>query len=512
MDKRKLIREAVKDSLTPIRPGGVAGQPFWNTYATHFIYAPSFEFKVIRSAKKYVFTVTDRFGSVSSFEALTSRAALSPVWSKIPVGPVCVTVEAFNAKGKSLGSAGKRTFYRCAVFNDSYPAKVRPYAESARMAYQYLFNLKSVQYMKSGKPDPDYILYCYPSKMFASIIRGMVNFAEMSPDKRAEALEIAVKSADYLIKTAVSKEKDLAYFPQTYEGAQLTAAKNNETIMMLYPAEVGNAMLILAKGTGKKKYLDYAKKIGDTYLHLQQPDGNWFLIHAIKTGKPTVTNFASPTAIFGFLTALSEATGCDKYVNATKGSAAYFDAMVSSFNWEGQFEDVTAQSKPYLNLSKHIATDIMFYLIHQDPQDKKIRACAREVARFSEDQFIVWEQPGWVWTSNTWCDRLEQNDSWGWYAWHTPSVLEQYRCYTPVDASSAKMIRYFLKMYDLEKNPMDLAKARALGDSLTRIQRDDGRIPTWCNLQTPESGDWINCMFSSANALKLLSQYDSVEL
>jgi len=512
MDKAKLIRDAVKESLTPIRPGGVHGQPFWNTYATHFIWAPSFEFKEIRGAKKYVFTVTDRFGAVSTFEALTSQAALSPVWAKIPVGPACVTVEAFNGRGKSLGSAGKRTFYRCAAFTASYPPRKRSYEESAKMTYQYIFNLKSVQYLKCGEPDPDYWLYCYPSKMFAAIIRGMVGFAEMAPDKSAQALKIATKSADYLIKTAVPKDKDLAYFPQTYEGAQLTAAKNNGTVMMLYPAAVGSSMLVLAKATGKKKYLDYAKKIGDTYLRLQQPDGNWFLIHSTENGKPTCKNFASPTSIFSFFAELSEATGCDQYINATKGSTAYFDNMIASFNWEGQFEDVEAQDRPYLNLSKHIATDIMFYLLKQNPKSRKIRACAREVARFAEDQFIVWEQPGWVWTSNPFINRLEQNDSWGWYPWHTPSVLEQYRCYTPVDASSAKMIRYFLKMYDIEKKPMDLAKARALGDSLTLVQSDEGRIPTWVNLQTGEGADWINCMFSAANALKLLSTYDDVKL
>ena len=87
-------------------------------------------------------------------------------------------------------------------------------------------------------------------------------------------------------------------------------------------------------------------------------------------------------------------------------------------------------------------------------------------------------------------------------------MLEQYRCYLPVDASSAKMIRYFLMLYGLEKNPLDLAKARALGDAVTRIQCADGRIPTWMDPARPPSEDWINCMFATANALKELAVFD----
>lgn len=512
MNNSKLIREAVADSLVPIRPGSVKGQPFWNTYATHFIYAPSFEFKKIRGAALYRFFVEDRFGTVRKFDAETPFAALSPVWAKLPAGRVAVTVEAFDKKGRSLGSAGKRTLYRCAVFTNSYPPKTRSYAESARMAYEYLFNLKNIQYLKCGKPDPDYWLYCYPSKMFAAIINGMINYAEMVPGKRADALDIAVKSADYLIKTAVPKGKDLQFFPQTYEGAKLTAAKNNGTIMLLYPASVGGAMLRLAEAVRKKKYLDYAKKIGDTYLRLQQPDGSWRLIYEIESGKPVVSNRCDPVGIIGFLTSLSDACGCACYTEAAEKAASFFAPIIKSFDWEGQFEDVEAQSKPYLNLSHTVPTGIMQCLVKRYPNDKKIIAQAREVQRFAEDQFIVWEQPGWVWTENCFCNRLEQNDSWGWYRWHVPAVLEQYRCYTPVDGSSANMIRYFLMMYDLEKNPMDLAKARALADSITRVQAENGRIPTWVDPKSGEGSDWINCMFGTANAMKLIAEYDAVEL
>ena len=92
-----------------------------------------------------------------------------------------------------------------------------------------------------------------------------------------------------------------------------------------------------------------------------------------------------------------------------------------------------------------------------------------------------------------------------------PSAMEQFNCYKNVDASIAKMIRFYLLMYDLEKNPLDLAKARALGDSLTRIQMANGRIPTWCDWKKGPDSDWINCMYASAHALKLLAKYDDIQ-
>ena len=65
-------------------------------------------------------------------------------------------------------------------------------------------------------------------------------------------------------------------------------------------------------------------------------------------------------------------------------------------------------------------------------------------------------------------------------------------------------------MYKLEKKPLDLAKARALGNSLTRLQEDSRRIPTWAQHEAPGTGhqsDWINCMFYTADTLKMLSEF-----
>ena len=86
-----------------------------------------------------------------------------------------------------------------------------------------------------------------------------------------------------------------------------------------------------------------------------------------------------------------------------------------------------------------------------------------------------------------------------------PSVFEQYGCYTPVDASAAKLIRTYLALYRAEGNPLDLAKARALGDTATRCTSPDGLEATWWTEGQLRDDIWPNCMFATAAALHELA-------
>ena len=514
-EMKPMIRESIDDTLIPVRQGGVNRRPFWNTYANRFIYVPAFEFAKESAAVSYRFTAEDRFGVRHIFSDRSPCALLTPIWKKLPVGPIYLTVDAMDRSGKKIRTVGTRVFYRNAPFTGAYPPAARSYAEAAKMTYGYLFNLKEVQSLTSGKPDLSFELFCYPSKMYSAIIRGMIGYAQMVPEKKEQALAIAVSAADYLIEKAVPKGEPLEYLPQTYEGDKLAAKKFAGTIMMLYPAGVGSSMISLYKAAGNKKYLDYAVRIGDQYLRLQQPNGSWFLNLNIADGKPKEKNCCFPLGIMQFLDRLSAVTGQKKYTLAARKCLPVLRKVAETFNWEGQFEDVEAQHKTYLNMTFHNATSLYLYLCRRDPSDKKLIREAREIQRYSEDQFIIWEQPGWAGSSNVWTWRTEkdlQTRDWGWFRrYHVPCTLEQYRCYVPIDSASAKMIRYYLLMYDLEKNPLDLAKARALGDSLTRLQEKSGRIPTWADCDRPVTSDWINCMFGSANALALLAKYDAVK-
>jgi len=63
-------------------------------------------------------------------------------------------------------------------------------------------------------------------------------------------------------------------------------------------------------------------------------------------------------------------------------------------------------------------------------------------------------------------------------------------------------------LYRAEGNPLDLAKARALGDTATRMQRSDGFIPTfWLTDAACKGDDWTNCMAATAEALEQLAAF-----
>ena len=85
---------------------------------------------------------------------------------------------------------------------------------------------------------------------------------------------------------------------------------------------------------------------------------------------------------------------------------------------------------------------------------------------------------------------------------HYPVDEEQYRTYSPVDASAAKVALGFLACYRATGERIYLDKAKALADTATRVQRDDGSIPTWWNPETSRDGDWINYMAATANMLE----------
>ena len=89
--------------------------------------------------------------------------------------------------------------------------------------------------------------------------------------------------------------------------------------------------------------------------------------------------------------------------------------------------------------------------------------------------------------------------------------MEQYRYYRPIDASAAKLVNTYLALYDATGDALDLAKAKALGDSIVNLQEDDGRIPTHWGKNPKREHDWINCMFGSATALENLARHAEVK-
>ena len=499
------------DLVHEVRPGGVNGSPFWNVYARQFIYAPAFDFTNFPAAVSYKFTVKDSAGASREFTAAKATASLAPVWKDVKPGKAKVEVAALDAKGKSVGISGAREFWRSEAFRPgAYAPKACGYRECAKRALEWMFAYHPVVAWHTNVFDKTYQLNCFPSKMIPAVMDAAILLGELDPARRGSLLADAENAARWMMANSVKAPASMKGLPITYcdyyeetkhlgdfWNSKEIAHNKRDQVMMIYPAYVGRVYVRFAKATGKSEYLAYARTIADRYIGLQRPDGSWPFLLEIGTGRDLVKNSADATQICRFLAEISAATGDKRYAEVAR--AASERAMPSlqerlrTFDWEGQFEDVGVQQRPYQNLTWGIALGTCGYLYELEPNAKTL-ADYREAVRFSEDQFVIWGTPRQA-------------------KWYVPGVIEQYNCEVTIDASYGVMIMAYLDLWKAEHNPLDRAKAFALGDAITRNQMSDGLIPTVFPYDPNRAGrNWLNCMLASVKALLALDAAENVIL
>ena len=514
-----LAEKALKEynsEVTTAHHGGVAGRPFWNVCSSQFMYNPCFQFAALPGCKRYLFTATDCNKKNHTFEADTPMSLLTPIWGDIPEGVVELKVEALNDMGEPKALVGARTFYRSAPFAgpENYPPKARDYRDCALMAYRYIFSRPFIQYWRlHGTPDPDYDFNVYPSKTISSVIRAMIGYAELEPEKAQEAMEIATKAADFLISITYSEKSPLSGLPPTYytdfrknleEYNNEFAIVRGQNLMTIYPSEVGIAYLLLEKATGDIRYYEAARKIAEFYRTNVQPNGSWYLYLSIESGKNQNSNYCVPTSAMKFMNEMYRRTGEIVWSELEQGCYDYIIRnCFEAYNWEGQFED-SPFSTHYSNLSHFTADDMIKYIVTNRSDDEKMVEEAEDLMRFVEDQFVVW---GNFAPFNHHTNPKQGADITQWFS---PAGLEQYGWYMPIDSSTSRIMETFLDMYSLKKDPLLLSKACVLGDAITRMQNSKtGLIPThWMSSTCIEDGGslWINCMIETAKSMMLLSE------
>ena len=516
--ERAALAARVREELAhEIRPGGIDGQEFWNGNAQMFMYPPSFAFDKVKGAVRYRFQVMDDQQYAHVFEAGSPTVSLKPIWEFVPRGLIAVFCFGLGGDGQVCGLAGQRRFWKKAPFEPGvYPRAKRPYAEAQKMLCEYILNLPEVVGLeRDGRPDLSQKsnFTSYPSKMQSALIRAMLSLAKVAPERRERALKVARISADYLIAKSQKAGTPLEYFTPTYEGDGQLSGTYSGMHMLIYPADAGAAFVNLGEATGEAKYLEAARRIAETYIRLQGADGTWYLKVYERDGKPVSDNRLVPTSVINFLETLYAATGEEKYRVAADRAFAFIDnGPLRTWNWEGQFEDIRPAESRYQNLTKHNACDTAIYMLKRFPGDRKRLAQAREIVRYAEDQFVVWRQPCRA-------DRAgyKRVQTYPYETWTAPVALEQYNCYCPIDGSVAKLIRTWLALWEAEGNPLDLAKARALGDATVNMQEPSGRVRTyWVPepadgtpigkiARQPAGGDWLGCLQADEWALGLLA-------
>ena len=508
-DWAALNAAAREEAKVPVRLGEPGVRPFWNPCSKAFIHPPAFDFADVDGVMEWRFEIDcNREQSTAIEEPLAVWTAPHPwlpipgdIWDSLPPGYYTLRVEAASqggVRGEDSPRPLQRSFYRAAVFHGPYPAAASGYREAAARVYASVYNLPYVQaWLESDDPPEGYDLYCYPAKILSSMIRALCRYAS-SPSCRdplagSRAIAIACKMADWLIAHSQPEGAPLAHFPPTYWGDRRdVAVKYAGQNMLGYPAHAANAYFDLAEATGEAKYRDAAIAIMETYVRLQGEDGTWPLKVLEKDGSPVRANRLVPNRYLlgAFDRAIEASQGGVRgeesprpFHRAADRAFAFIErGPLSTWNWDGQFEDMDPMP-PYQNLQKGSAVDTALRLFKLGRTDE-----ALELVRWCEDQFTVWSDP------------IHNMD---WEHWKTPTALEQYDYYTPIDASMGDMIGAFAASYKATGDRLWLEKARALADNITRNQRADGTIPTY--FDSRRGSDWVNCMVYVADRLEYLS-------
>jgi hypothetical protein len=509
----ELSKQALDESVFPVRPGIPGSQPFWNKMAVQFSYAPAFDFKEVPGAESYRFTVVTETGNSFDFMAEKPWAALSPIWAKVPTGKVTLHVAALDTYGAAIGEPMTRTFHRAAVFGRETPSPTVSWPDSARTALDKLVHSPDLKcWFTTGEPDVTFDLYRYPGKIIGAAASVLAIYAMQNPPPAdaAEALTAARRAADYLLSLCEPKSSAWAFHPPTYHPTLfrelLKRHMGKGYYMSNTGAETGWYFLDVYAATQDGKYLEAAIRIAETYEKQQLPEGSWLLFVTPKDGKPATANVLIPTYVVEFLDMLQRVTN-DHRFDAMREKAIVWikENPVRTWNWQGQFEDVLP-TPPYDNLTKHEACDFAIYLLKSNPLSPADKELALDLLRFAEDQYVMWAQPPEDAPNKQNEDGTEGSKS---KRWTLPCVVEQYRCYAPVCASSAKLISTYIAAWHATHDRIFLEKAKALASTLTRTQANakaPGRYLTW--LMQPSGRMWFNCELMAIKAMQELAVAD----
>lgn len=521
----KLNAQAAREYLVPIRPFTEGRNPCWNEFCNRFIYAPVFDFQAKDGAVKYVYTVTRDLSSIVgasrgdddseetmkkneaekvelgrdswSFTASTPSECLAPIWNKIPVGKVVLTVEAFDKSGRTLGlcevSQGKkgivteRTFMRDFPFEGPYIENVRPYREAALMAMMYIHTMPQIQAWKESiTPDMSYKHNTYANKIIGRTVEIEAKLAKYYPQYADEALAIAKNAAQFLINESRPAGEVLAFFPPTYYGGLIASKKewNQGKMIPMDACYVANGFLDLYDACGDTLYYNQALRMADTFVKLQRPDGSMPIKCFYETGEPVNEVGAMLGPVLNLARRLNIQYGLTQYEDMRmKGEKWMNEVAVETFDITGQFEDVNVEGlKPYANLTQCTGCPYASYLLKGNPSEKNIQD-ARDLIRMGEDQFVHWNSL----PEDTGIRRLPG-----------PCVFEQLHYQTPVDNSTCNVANALLDLYEVTGDELAFAKAKALIDELTVCQfPTNGMTPTTLDYRNPQRDKgrtfWLNC-------------------
>lgn len=180
----------------------------------------------------------------------------------------------------------------------------------------------------------------YPAFHHSLFIRAFLDCYRYYGDARW--LSRARQLADWNI--AHSSPADCLYpnlpFSTVWQG-KMGGFQDRDGLMLDKVGWMGLAYLRLWGTTGDTKYLEAARRIGDTLLKVQNGDGSWCFRVRLHDPAPTQRYTGNQVFNFQFLHRLSGATGEKAFAGAADRAWAWLENnSLKTGNWEAFYEDV----------------------------------------------------------------------------------------------------------------------------------------------------------------------------
>jgi len=182
----------------------------------------------------------------------------------------------------------------------------------------------------------DHYAQSYPAAHHAQFIRTFLRYAVFTGDQ--EWMDRAIQLGDWNMAHSTPSDSKYPHLPySTYHRPTFVPQ-----IMIDKAPQMGLAYLDLFNFTDDAKYLDAARRLGETLRALQRPEGNWVQKIDVQTGEVIVDYTSNIIKMVEFFNQLSNRTGEKKSAEAADLAWQWLlDHPVKDLQWKGGYEDWT---------------------------------------------------------------------------------------------------------------------------------------------------------------------------
>jgi len=479
----------------------------WNTYSTRFVAAPRLEWACSADVGYYRVRIADQVAVIADKVLKEPLWDLWDTWELLPCGRMDILIEAFDRNGHEILSL-HRQFRKSPGCNVKKQAPL-DWQDAIFRNIAYLLEPAQDGIAEYEKGLPRFCWrstensvtrqrgnFAFPALHNPSFIFAFLNYAELFPSasNAVEARKQAGEFGDWLLNHRHPEKYVCSLFPfSTIGDGKYKGGCENSAITLFRGARVGEAMLVLYRTFKEEKYLNYARHLGAVFARLQKDDGSWPYRVDPETGEVKEEYTSSAIAPARFLEELDRTLSTSIFTDVvTKAVDWTLNNPVKTFLWQGQYEDVS-EHPPFRNLENWDVNETIRHLLFHTTKNAEHLEIAAKLNAFIEDQFVLWaEEDGFV-------------------KCPTPSVLEQYACYQPMEVHTGNWLFSLLALYERTRDESFLDRAIAAGNAIVRGQYGNGAFSTWGydrRFGRPlYPWNWPGCNAVASSALMILQKY-----